>query len=375
VKARLEACSLALFVVLLATFSGCRAAGSREVHIGGVLPLTGDLAIYGQKMKNGIDLAIKQINAKGGVQGKQIAVLYEDDQGDPKASIAAILKLISVSKVNVIIGGAISATALPSVPVINQHAVVLFSPAATSPKLSGMSKYFFRNWPPDVFDGTAMGDFAAKTLHLKRVAMLYVNNEWGVAISKIFSGVFQANGGTVVETESYEPSATDFRTQLVKIAAAKPEAIYIPGYLKELIIALRQKQELRVGGKVLSAYGFYDPMLLEQAKTAAEGAVFTVPAFDPDNPSSAGREFTANFQTEYGEKPDVWAAQAYDAAEIIAAALKTGATTGPDIRNEIAKTNDFDGVSGRTSFDENGDVQKPLRFMTVRHGEFVNYLP
>jgi branched-chain amino acid transport system substrate-binding protein len=176
-------------------------------------------------------------------------------------------------------------------------------------------------------------------------------------------------------SESYEPNATDFRTQLIKIAAAKPEAIYIPGYLKELITALRQKQELRVGGKVLSAYGFYDPKLLEQAKTAAEGAVFTVPAFDPDNPSPAIKEFTSTFQAEYGEKPDVWAAQAYDATGIIAAALNTGATTGPEIRDQIAQTKNFDGVSGRTSFDENGDVQKPLRFMTVRDGAFANYVP
>jgi branched-chain amino acid transport system substrate-binding protein len=199
VNALLKTCSVALAVVVLATLTGCDAAGSRGVRIGAVLPLTGDIATYGQKMKKGIDLAVKHINTKGGVQGKQIAVLYEDDQGDPKASIAAVLKLITVSKVSAIIGGAISATALPCVPVIDQHKVVLFSPAATTPKLSGMSKYFFRNWPPDVYDGTAMGDFAARTLHLKRVSMLYVNNEWGVAISKIFSDVFQANGGAVGE--------------------------------------------------------------------------------------------------------------------------------------------------------------------------------
>ena len=124
----------------------------KEIKIGAILPLTGDIAVYGQKMKNGIDLAVKHINSKGGIDGKQIKVLYEDDQGEPKASVAAVQKLITIEKIPVIIGGAISATALPTVPIADKKKVVLFSPAATTPKLSGMSRYFFRNWPADIYD-------------------------------------------------------------------------------------------------------------------------------------------------------------------------------------------------------------------------------
>src|ERR1017187_10089291 len=184
-----------LLLCVAALVIAIRSNKPRDVPIGAVLPLTGDLAIYGQKMKRGIDLAISQANAQGGVAGIHVQVDYEDDQGDPKTSIAATQKLITVNGVKVIIGGAISATALPCIPIIDRSHVVLFSPAATSPKLSGASKYFFRNWPPDIYDGTAMGQFAATSLHIMEAAVLYVNNEWGVAISKIFTDTFQANGG------------------------------------------------------------------------------------------------------------------------------------------------------------------------------------
>jgi branched-chain amino acid transport system substrate-binding protein len=372
-KTRWIAGTVVVLLCVAALAIALRSKKRQDVRIGAVLPLTGDLAIYGQKMKRGIDLAISQANRKGGVAGRPVQVDYEDDQGDPKTSIAAAQKLITVNEVKVIIGGAISATALPCIPIIDRSHVVLFSPAATSPNLSGASKYFFRNWPPDTYDGTAMGEFAAKSLHIKEAAVLYVNNEWGVAISKIFTDTLEASGGKVTITESYEPNATDFRTQLTKIADRRPEAIYIPGYLKELITILRQKQELRISAKILSAYGFYDPQILQQDGGAAEGAIFTAPAYDPDSQDPEVNNFVTVFHKTYGDQPDIWAAQAYDAARIVLSALHTGASTGPEIRNAVADVKDFEGVSGRTSFDARGDVQKPLRFMTVRRGQFANY--
>ncbi|MCJ7508010.1 MAG: ABC transporter substrate-binding protein, partial [candidate division Zixibacteria bacterium] len=267
------------------------------------------------------------------------------------------------------------ATALPSVPIVDKNKVVLFSPAATTPNLSGLSRYFFRNWPSDIYDGTAMGEFAAKELNLKKIAVLYVNNEWGVAISELFGATFKKAGGQIVAMENYEQNATDFRTQLVKIVNQGPEALYIPGYLKELINLLRQMKEMRIKIRILSAYGFYDPQILEQAKDAAEGAIFTAPTYDPEKPDSAVRDFATRFQAEYGEKPDIWSAQAFDAMNIVALAIRKGAKTGPEIRDEIAKIRNFGGVSGITSFNEKGDVEKPLRFMTVKNHKFVDYFP
>ncbi len=276
---------ISIIITSLMVFSfGCVKKEEKEIKIGASLPLTGDIAVYGQKMKKGIDLAVKKINMGGGINKKHIKVLYEDDQGDPKISVSAVQKLINTEKIPIIIGGAISATALPIIPIIDKSKVVLFSPAATSPKLSGISPYFFRNWPSDIYDGSSMGEFAAKTLGFKRVAVLYVNNEWGIAISKIFGEIFSKYGGEIIQSESYEQNASDFRAQLSKIKNSNPEAIFIPGYLKELISILKQKKELGINATILSAYGFYDPKILEVAKDAAEGSIFTAPIYDSDNP-------------------------------------------------------------------------------------------
>jgi len=359
----------ALAVVLVVTQTDKEA---REIKIGAILPLTGDIAIYGQKMKNGIDLAVEEINKSEGIKGKKLVVLYEDDQGDPKSSVAAFRKLIATEKVPAIIGGAISSCALSVAPIADKEEVVLFSPAATSPKLTGISKYFFRNWPSDVYEGLVMGRFVADSLDLDSVAILYVNNDWGVGLSKEFENSFTS--GSIVAKESFDQGASDFRTQLTKILKSKPQAIYIIGYLKELLILLRQKEEMGIKIQLLSTYGFYDPQILQESGKAAEDAIFTAPIFDPRSPSGIIETYVREYEAKYGVKPDIWSAQAYDVMNIIALALNKGAKTGLEIQAEIANVKNFEGVSGLTSFDEKGDVVKPLKFMTVRNGVFVDYI-
>ncbi len=372
IKQLTTALLIAVFFVTGATLIGCKKQ-SEEIKIGVILPLTGDIAVYGQKMKNGIDLAVEEINKSGGIKTKKLVVLYEDDQGDPKSSVAAFRKLITTEKVPAIIGGAISACALSVAPIADKEKVVLFSPAATSPKLTGISEYFFRNWPSDVYEGLVMGRFAADTLELSKVAILYVNNDWGVGLSKEFEKSFTRGGGSIVVKESFDQGASDFRTQLTKILKAKPQAIYIIGYLKELLILLRQKEEMGIKIQLLSTYGFYDPQILQEIGKAAEDAIFTAPIFDPGSPTKIVETYVKEYEAKYGVKPDIWSAQAYDVMNVVALALKKGAKTGSEIQAEIAKVKNFEGVSGLTSFDEKGDVVKPLRFMTVRNGVFVDY--
>ena len=282
-----------------------------------ILPLTGDIAVYGQKMKNGIDLAVEVINKGGGIKGKKLVVRYEDDQGASKSSVAAFRRLTTTEKVPAIIGGAISACALSVAPIADKEKVVLFSPAATSPKLTGISKYFFRNWPSDVYEGLVMGRFAADSLRLNKVAILYVNNDWGVGLSKEFRESFTRGGGSIVAKESFDQGASDFRTQLTKILKSKPRAIYIIGYLKELLILLRQKEEMGIKIQLLSTYGFYDPQILQEVGKAAEGAIFTAPIFDPGSPTEIVDKYVKKYEVKYGVKPDIWSAQAYDAMNII----------------------------------------------------------
>ncbi len=365
---------IVMIVVLFATTLtfGC-AKKTKDIRIGAILPLTGDIAVYGQKMKKGIDLAVGKINKSGGIENKKLVVIYEDDQGDPKSSVAAFRKLITTEKISAIIGGAISACALSVAPIADKKKVVLFSPAATSPKLTGISKYFFRNWPSDAYEGLVMGRFATDSLKLNKVAILYVNNDWGVGLSKEFENSFTIANGSIVAKERFDQGASDFRTQLTKILKSNPQAIYIIGYLKELLILLRQKEEMGIKIQLLSTYGFYDPQILQEAKKASEDAIFTAPIFDPGSPSGIIETYVREYEAKYGVKPDIWSAQAYDAMNIIALALNKGAKTGLEIQAEIANMKNFEGVSGLTSFDEKGDVVKPLKLMTVRNGVFVEY--
>jgi len=365
---------IAVAVILVAVFIVTQTKREPgEIKIGAILPLTGDIGIYGEKMKNGIDLPVEEINKSGGIKGKKLVVLYEDDQGDPKISVSAFRKLVTTEKVPVIVGGAISACALSVAPIADKEKVVLFSPAASSPKLTGISKYFFRNWPSDVYEGWVMGEFVTKHLKLHKLAILYVNNDWGVGLSKEFKKAFAKGGGSIVAEESFDQGATDFRTQLTKILKSNPQAIYVIGYVKELLVLLRQKEEMGIKIQLLSTYGFYDPQILKEVKEAAEGTIFTAPMFDSKSPSRVVRTYVEKYKAKYGVEPDVWSAQAYDAVNIIVLALQKGAKTGSEIRDEIAKVKNFEGITGLTSFDENGDVVKPLRFMTVKNGHFVDY--
>lgn len=354
------------------TFNGC-SKKENVIEIGAVLPLSGDIAVYGKKMKQGLDLAQKEINSNGGIDGKSVELIYEDDKGDAKESVSAVNKLINTDHIKIIIGGAISSTALATVPIIDKNEVVLFSPAATNPKLSGMSKFFFRNWPSDVFDGTAMAQFASKELNLKNIAVLYVNNDWGLATSDLFIDTVMKHDGKIVIKESFEPNSTDFKTQLIKIKNSRPDALYLIAYQKEIINILKQKIQIGLSCQLLSTYGFYDPEIIELTGDASEGTIITAPFYDSGSDNILIKNYVESFKKEYGEIPDIWSAQAYDALNIIASAYKNGSKTSNDVRDYISHLKNYEGVSGLTSFDENGDVYKPLRFLIVRNGDFIQY--
>lgn len=362
----------ALVFVALVLLS-CGKKETDTVNIGVILPLSGDIAVYGNKMKNAFDLYVSQLNRTGGLNGQSVKLIYEDDKAEAKTSVMAFNKLVSSNKCKVILGGAISSTALSIAELAQKNKVILFSPSATSPKLTGISKYFFRNWPSDSYDGLAMAEFSVNKLNYKKIAILFVNNDWGVAISNVFKDKFESLGGKIVAEESFLPETRDFRSQILKIKRANPEAIYIPAYQKELINIINQLKQLGNKARILSSYGFYDPEILKETKTNCEGAIFTVPAFNENDTSKVLQEFINNYKAKYGQSPDIWSAQAYDAIDIVVQAIKHEGMNVDLIRKYILSLKDFHGVSGLTTFDNNGDVSKPLRFFTVKNNSFVSY--
>ncbi|SRR6266436_764737 len=343
-----------------------------SVRVGVALPLTGDAAVYGKALRNGIELALSEENGKE----PKLSLTYEDDQGQGAQAVSAARKLIDVEKVPVIIGGAMSATAEAIIPICDSSKTVLLSPTATKPSLPHKDGYFLRLWPSDNYDGKIMAETAYKKLGLRRISILYVNVAYGVGITDVFEREFQNLGGTIVSKEGYAQGATDFRTSLTKIKASNPEAIYLPGYVAEVTQILKQAKELGLKTRFLGVNSLYDPKLMEIAGAAAEGAVFTYPTFDTKADDQVVQRFVSAYKAKYGSEPDAFAAQGYDSLRVLRAALDKShlsPVTGSSILQALHSLGQFEGPSGKFAFDEQGDVEKPLRLLTVRDGKFVPF--
>jgi len=355
------------------TLPSCKPKGRQDsgpVRIGIILPLTGDAAVYGTALKNGIELA----RAEGTNEGmSKIEPIYEDDQGHAVQAVSATRKLIDVDKVPAIIGGAMSSTAEAIIPVCNQTKVVLLSPTATKPSLTQMGQYFFRLWPSDNYDGKVVAEAAYKQLGYRTVSILYVNVAYGAGITEVFEREFTKLGGKVLGKDGYVQGATDFRTLLTKVQSLNPDAIFVPGYVAEVTQILKQARELGIKSKFLGVNSLYDPKLIEIAGEAAEGAVFTYPTFDAKSQEPTISKFVAAYKAEYGNEPDAFAAQGYDSYRVLRRALSGGANSGFQIRAALHSIGRFEGPGGVFSFDPNGDVEKPLRLLTIQGGKFIAF--
>lgn len=361
-----------IIIVVLAIWQPWAEKEEEVIKIGAILPLTGDYALYGEKMKNSIDLGVELRESESNINN--IELIYEDDQGDPKTSVSSFNKLTSDESIQVIIGGIASPLALPIAPLSKEKEVVLFSPAASAPSLSNSSPFFFRNWPPDNYEGEVMAELAYDDLDLRNISILYVNNDWGIGLFEVFSDRFEELGGKILYSESFEEGTTDVRTQLLKIKNSESDAIYCPGYLKELIVITKQIKEMGIDISILSSSGFYDPEIITMGGKSVEGTIFPIPIYDPEKTQKEHvKEFVNIYEDKYGEKPDIWAAQAFDAINIILDAFENGNYSSDKIREYILGLKDYPGVSGKTTFLESGDVVKPLRIMQVKNGEFVEY--
>lgn len=367
---------LAVIVVGLAVWLALRNRQPQErtIRVGVALPLTGDAAVYGKALQNGIELALSEESATE----PNISLIYEDDQGLGAQAVSAVRKLIDVDKVPVIIGGAMSSTAEATIPVCDSAKTVLVSPTATKPSLPHKGGYFLRLWPSDNYDGKIMAETAHNKLSLQRISVLYVNVAYGVGITEVFEREFKNLGGTIVSKEGYAQGATDFRTALTKIQAANPEAVYLPGYVAEVTQILKQAKELGFKTKFLGVNSLYDPKLIEIAGSAAEGAVFTYPTFDTKSTDPLIQRFVSAYQAKYGSEPDAFAAQGYDALRVVKKALgKTNGrpVSGAEVLTALHSLGPFQGPGGQFTFDETGDVEKPLRLLSVRNGRFVPFEP
>ena len=339
------------------------------ITIGAILPLSGSAAPYGQNAKRGIDLAISEINSNGGINGMRVAVLYEDSKTEPKEAVSALQKLFNSNGVRYVIGDINSTGLLAMAPVAEKNKILLLSPGASNPKISDAGDYIFRNWHSDALEGQVDAECAFKALRWRTAAVLYVNAAYGAGLAETFKQEFGRLGGKIVAYEAYPQDATNMREQISKILASKPEGLYLPGWPKEMSVALKQLKELGSIIPIISVQGFDDPSILKLAGSAAEGVVFSVPK-NPDPNDPTVKSFNERYKRRYGEDPGVCSAAGYDALRIYAHAIAKAGNNPEKVQAVMADLKDFRGADGPITFDEHGDLLKPFAFEEVRDGRF-----
>jgi branched-chain amino acid transport system substrate-binding protein len=337
-----------------------------DIVIGATLPLSGDAALWGKNTQDGIELALSEINAAGGVNGQNVRVVYEDTRALAQVGVNAYHKLESVDRVPAIIDDSVSSVTLAMAPIAKKDGVVILSTGATAPRLSQAG--IFRIWNSDAYEGEVAAHLASKTLRLSRVAVLYINNDYGTGLEQVFTTAFVKLGGQVVESEAFGQSQTDVRTQLAKIKGANPDGIYLVGYPKEIPIALRQARELGLNVPCIGTVAAQDPQLLQSAGVAAEGLMYPFPI---EARGDLADKFKAAFLKRYNKAPGITSDVGYDAIKMIVAAIKaSGGKSGDDIRRGLRSLHEYPGVSGVMTFDANGDVHKPMGIKIVKNGKF-----
>jgi len=367
----------AFAAAIATTFAACSGGGtsgqgaSEEILVGEFSSLTGGTATFGQSTHNGITLAFDEINASGGVLGKKLKVLVEDDQSKPEEAATAVQKLISQNRVVAVLGEVASSRTLAAAPIAQSNKVPLISPSSTNPKVTEIGDYIFRVCFIDPFQGAVMAKFAANSLKLKKVAILYdVRNDYSVGLRNFFSETYKGLGGEIIGEQVFSEGDSDFRAQLTQLKSLKPEAIYVPGYYTEAGTISRQARELGITVPLMGGDGWDSPKLTEIGGQAIEGSYLSN-HYSVDDPSPAIQKFVGDYKARFGATPDALAALGYDAAKVLADAFKrAGTTEGPKVRDAIAQTKGFVGVTGSISIDDKRNAVKPAVVLKVVNGKF-----
>jgi branched-chain amino acid transport system substrate-binding protein len=346
-------------------------AGGDTIKVGEFASMTGSEATFGQSSHNGTTLAIDDINEGGGVLGKKLDLHMEDDQSQAGQSATAVRKLISSDGVVAILGEVASSRSLEAAPICQQNKIPMISPSSTNPKVTQTGDYIFRVCFIDPFQGTVMANFALHSLHLKNVAVLTdVKSDYSVGLAKFFKEGFIAGGGTIVAEQNYSGGDKDFNAQLTSIKAADPNGIFVPGYYTEVGLIALQAKQLGITVPIFGGDGWESSALISIGGAALEGDYYST-HFSPEDTAPAVQDFVKKYRARYNAAPDAMAALGYDSAMILAAAMKTAGTTdGEKVRDALAATKDFSGVTGKTTIDADRNASKPAVILTIKNGEF-----
>lgn len=371
--------ALTLIGLFLFALTGCgtKSKDAKVIKIGANFELTGPISTYGTSGVNAIELAFEEINKNGGVLGKQLQLVKKDNKSDTTESTSVSTSLVSDSSIVALLGPISSSNTLAaSQPAIDNKIPLLTSTATNpdvtvDPKTGKVKEYIFRSCFLDSFQGKAGAVFAVQDLKAKKAAILVDNeNDYSKGLAKFFTQAFEKEGGKVVATEAFLPKDNDYRAVLTKIRVLNADVIYIPAYYEAVGKLVKQARELGIKSAVLGSDGWDSPKLVEIAGADALNNTYFTDHYTPEDKDAKVQAFVKAYKAKYNQVPDALAALSYDAAYMLADAIKKAGDTSPEkIKNALAATKGFKGVTGEVSLDANHDPIKSTVIIEMKDGK------
>jgi branched-chain amino acid transport system substrate-binding protein len=346
-------------------------SGSEEIVIGHYASMTGKEAHFGQDTDKAIRMAAEELNAKGGVLKKEVKIVTVDTRGDSAEAANAVTRLIDVDKAVALLGEVASSLSLAGGRVAQRRKIPMISPSSTNPAVTEVGDYIFRVCFIDPFQGNVMAKFARDNLKLERVAIIKdVKNDYSIGLSDAFKKAYEGLGGKITIEQSYSAGDTDFSAQITAIKGGDAQAIYVPGYYSEVGAIARTAKRLGVDLPLLGGDGWDAPDLVKIGGDDINGCYFSN-HFAPDVATENAKKFIADFEKQHKSKPTGLAALGYDAANVLFKAIeKAGKLDSTAIRDEIAKTKDYEGVTGTITLNDKRDADKSAVVIKIDGGQF-----
>src|SRR5258705_6560134 len=358
-------------VMILILLTACQPQGSGgdKVRVGVFMSLTGSTANFGISSTNGIRMAADEVNATGGIKGKQVALLVQDDRSDASEAATIVTKFVTQDQVHAILGEVASSRSIAAAPIAQNAKIPMLTPSSTNPEVTKKGDFIFRSCFIDPVQGAAIAQFAAKTLGAKSAAiMVDRKNDYSTGLEKVINETFTRMGGKIVATQSYQEGDQDFNAQLTSLKGTNPEVIFVPGYYNDVGLIAKQARDKGMNVPLLGGDGWDAEQLYKIGGTALNGSFFSN-HYSPYDSDPQVQKFVTNYKARYNSLPDALAATAYDAAHIMFDAIKrANSLEGKAIRDALAATKDFPGVTGKVTFNENRDAVKPIVMIEIKDG-------
>lgn len=351
---------------------GTNGGGSGPILVGYYGDLSGRTSSFGQSTKNGVEMAADEINKAGGINGRQVQIITEDDQGEPNKAATVVTKLINQDKVQALLGEVASSNSLAAAPKAQEAKVPMISPSSTNPAVTQVGDYIFRVCFIDPFQGEVMAKFAANNLKAKRASILYdFNSDYSRGLYQFFKRSFNQLGGEIVSEQSYTQGDRDFSGQLTAIRSANPDVIYVPGYYGEVGVIANQTKQLGIKAPLLGGDGWDAPQLWQLGGASLNGNYISN-HYSVDDPSPAIQKFVADYNSRFNALPDALAALGYDSMKVLADAIsRAGGTESEKLRDAIAQTQNYPGVTGAITINQERNAVKPAVVLKLQDLKFV----